>query len=155
MMWSQSKMTINLFKRTLFTLVLVVLVFIPRIEGQSPQFNKTQYRTGFNGEILTISTVSKALTNAIYNPTITGVTPSLSRADYALITVETDAIRWWPCTGALCTIGAPTATQGHLQPVGSSFEVWGYAGLQNLRMIRVTTDATIQVSYNRMLGNVQ
>ncbi len=121
--------------------------------AQQPQFNVTQYRGGFNGETLTVTNASKALTASVYNPVITSVPSSQSRADYAYITVETDAIRWWPCTGSLCTIGAPTATVGHLQAANTSFTVWGYSNIQNLRMIRVTNDATIMVSYYRFMSN--
>ncbi len=124
-----------------------------KIEAQQPQFNTTQYRAGFDGEKLTVSNTSKALTSSVYNPTITSIPSAQSRADYAVITVETDSIRWWPCTGSLCTVGAPTSTQGHLQLAGSSFYVYGYANIVSLRMIRVTTDATIQVSYYRFMSN--
>jgi len=143
-----------MMKRILTIGLLVGLALVNVGEAQQPQFNATQYRAGFNGEVLTVSNVSKALTSATYAPVVTGTPSSQTRADYAYITVETDAIRWWPCTGTNCTIGAPTATQGHLQPLGSSFTVWGFANIQNLRMIRVTTDATIQVSYYRVSSNV-
>ncbi len=134
--------------------MLGVILLTTPIIAQSPQFNVTQYRGGFDGETLTVSSVSKALTSSVYNPTITGVPSSQSRADYAVITVETDAIRWWPCTGSLCTVGAPTSTTGHLQAASTSFTVWGYSNIQNLRMIRVTNDAMIQVSYYRFMTNV-
>lgn len=139
-------------KRTILATALVAFA-ITNLSGQSPQFNVTQYRGGFDGEKLTVSNVSKALTSSVFAPTIAGVPSSQSRADYAFITVETDSIRWWPCTGATCTVGAPTTTNGHLQTLGSSFTVWGFGNIQNLRMIRVTTDATIQVSYYRFAGN--
>jgi hypothetical protein len=136
-------------------LIFLILLLVPSIVmGQQPQFNVTQYRGGFDGETLTVSNSSKTLTSSVYNPTITGVPSFNSRADYAVVTVETDAIRWWPCTGALCTVGAPTSTTGHLVPLGGSFTVWGFGNIQNLRMIRVTTDATIQVSYYRFMNDV-
>lgn len=136
-------------KTILFISLLSISLF-----AQSPQFNVTQYRGGFDGEKLTVSNTSKALTSSIYNPTITDVQSSQSRADYAVVTVETDSIRWWPCTGSLCTVGAPTSTSGHLVTSGSSFTVWGYGNIVSLRMIRVTTDATIQVSYYRFMNDV-
>lgn len=133
---------------------LALFLFIPiLVWGQQPQFNVTQYRAGFDGEKLTVSSVSKALTSSVYNPTITGTPSSASRADYAVITVETDSIRWWPCTGSLCTVGAPTSANGHPVTAGGSFSVYGYANIVSLRMIRVTTDATIQVSYYRFMSN--
>src|SRR5258708_39545548 len=91
----------------LFIFILFASILALRVSAQQPQFNVTQYRGGFNGETLTISNTSKALTSSVYNPTITGTSSSQSRADYAVITVETDSIRWWPCTGSLCTVGAP------------------------------------------------
>lgn len=134
-----------------FAFFLCITPFIA--SGQQPQFNVTQYRAGFDGEKLTVSNTSKALTSSVYNPTITGTPSSMSRADYAVITVETDSIRWWPCTGSLCTIGAPTSANGHLVTAGGSFVIYSYANVVSLRMIRVTTDATIQVSYYRFMSN--
>lgn len=139
-----------MFKR----ITLAILLIIPcAIQAQQPQFNTTQYRAGFNGEKLTVSSVSKALTASIYNPVITDTPSSQSRADYAVLTVEVDAIRWWPCTGALCTVGAPTSTSGHQVALGGTITIFGYANIVNFRMIRVTTDATVQVSYYRFIGN--
>jgi hypothetical protein len=117
------------------------------LSGQQPQFNATQYRAGFNGETLTVTNASKALTSSVY------AVSGSPNPDYAYVTVETDSIRWWPCTGALCTVGAPTSTTGHLVPAGSSLTIWGYANIQNFRMIRVTTDATVQISYYKFSGN--
>ena len=135
--------------------ILGILLIIPcALIAQQPQFNVTQYRAGFDGEKLTVTNASKALTASVYNPVITDVPSVQSRADYAVITVETDSIRWWPCTGALCTIGAPTSANGHLVTAGSSFTIYGYGNIVSLRMIRVTTDATIQVSYYRFMSNV-
>lgn len=142
-----------MIKKLILTLALVSLTSSVNF-AQNPQFNVTQYRAGFDGEKLTVSSTSKALTASVYNPTITGVQASQSRADYAVITVETDSIRWWPCTGTLCTVGAPTSANGHLVTAGGSFTVYGYSNIVSLRMIRVTTDATIQVSYYRFLGNL-
>lgn len=136
------------------SLLLISLLVIPCVvKTQQPQFNVTQYRAGFNGEKLTVSSVSKALTSSIYNPVITDTPSSQSRADYAVLTVEVDAIRWWPCTGALCTVGAPTSTSGHQVAIGGSVTIFGYANIVNFRMIRVTNDATVQVSYYRFMGN--
>lgn len=135
-------------------ILLCTILLSSSLVAQSPQFNVTQYRGGFDGETLTVSSTSKALTSSKYNPTITDVPSSQSRADYAVITVETDAIRWWPCTGSLCTVGAPTSSTGHLVPTGGAFTIYGYGNIVSLRMIRVTADATIQVSYYRFMNNV-
>jgi hypothetical protein len=146
-------MTSENFKKLILILLIITCAFFTISSAQQPQFNVTQYRAGFNGETLTVSNVSKALTSSVYAPTVTGIPAAQSRADYAYITVETDSIRWWPCTGALCTVGAPTSTTGHVVTAGSSFTVWGFANIQNLRMIRTTTDSTIQVSYYRFMSN--
>lgn len=138
---------------TLGFLTAILLATPFYIHAQQPQFNTVQYRGGFNGETLTVTNASKALTASVYNPTITDVPSSQSRADYAVVTVETDAIRYWPCTGALCTIGAPTSTSGHLVPKDTQFVIWGYSNIVNIRMIRVTTDATIMVSYYRFMND--
>ena len=140
-------------KKWSLAVALIILALTNTSYAQNPQFNVTQYRAGFNGETLTVTNVSTGLTSSVYNPTIAGSPSSQTRADYAYITVETDAIRWWPCTGTNCTVGAPTTTTGHLQPSGTSFTVWGFANIQNLRMIRVTTNATLQVSYYRFASN--
>lgn len=132
---------------------LLALGYSNPVHSQIPQFNTTQYRAGFDGEKLTVSNTAKALTASVYSPTITDNPSGTARADYAVITVETDSIRWWPCTGALCTVGAPTATQGHLVPSGGIITVYGYSNIVAMRMIRVTTDATIQVSYYRFMSN--
>jgi hypothetical protein len=118
------------------------------LRAQQPQFNTTQYRGGFASgkEKLTVSSTAKALTSSVYAPICTDSPPALCQADYAYITVETDALRWWPHDD-------PTSTDGHLQPANTSFTVWGFDNIVNLRMIRVTTDATIQVSYYRFSSN--
>jgi hypothetical protein len=145
----------NWIKEMIKKIILGILLILPcALNAQQPQFNVTQYRGGFDGEKLTVSNSSKALTASVYNPAITDSSTGQNRADYAVITVETDAIRYWPCTGILCTVGAPTSTTGHLVPVNGSFTIWGFSNIQNIRMIRVTTDATIQVSYYRFIVNV-
>lgn len=131
-------------KRYIFLAFLLLSV---GLEGQSPTNNVTQYRGAFAKETLTVSNTAKILTNSVYNPVITGMPASQSRADYALITVETDCLRYWP------TGDAPTTTLGHKVCDSSSITVFGYHNLVNLKMIRVTNDVTIQVSYYRFLSN--
>lgn len=130
-----------------FILASLLFTFTATTQAQSPQFNVTQYRAGFAKETLTVSSVAKILTAATYAPTVTGVPANQTRADYCLITVETDSIRYWP-TGS-----APTSAQGHLITAGGSFYIYGYNNIKNLQMIRVTTDATVQVSYYRFFSN--
>lgn len=60
---------------------------------------------------------------------------------HAFITVAADAVRFW-LDGT-----APTATVGHLANVGDTIVLTGRAELDGFRVIRVTTDATLSVSY--------
>ena len=60
---------------------------------------------------------------------------------HALITVAVDAVRFW-LDGS-----SPTATVGHILNVGDTLELDGRAELDGVRLIRVTSDATVSVSY--------
>lgn len=63
--------------------------------------------------------------------------------DYCFCTVATDAIRFrYDGTN-------PTASVGHLVAAGGTFEVEGYQNVRNLKMIRVTSDATVFCTYER------
>ena len=64
-------------------------------------------------------------------------------ADMAVVTIETDAIRY-RVDGV-----APTASEGHKAAADSSFTVYGTQNLRAFQMIRVTTDATVKVTYYR------
>lgn len=124
------------------------LLLIPLIaSGQSPQFNTTQYRGAFAVETLTVSNSVKTLTSSIYAPTVTDGIPASNRADYALITVETDCLRYWP-NGT-----DPSTTVGHKVCDGGTITVSGFSNIANLKMIRITNNVTIQVSYHRFITN--
>lgn len=70
-----------------------------------------------------------------------GITDSVrSGRDRALITVETDQIRF-RSDGT-----APTASEGHLVDAGSSIILESAEELVNFKAIRVTTDATLKVT---------
>jgi hypothetical protein len=65
-------------------------------------------------------------------------------AQFALISVETAAVRWRD-DGV-----APTATTGVLLPETSATEPWTYVGtkgLQDIKFIAVTGTASLNVSY--------
>lgn len=68
-----------------------------------------------------------------------------SNATRALISVEVDAIRWRDGGQD------PAAGSGHIlkPPTGDSVYFWilGRTRITNFRMIRVTTDATVEVSF--------
>lgn len=59
----------------------------------------------------------------------------------ALVTVEADAIR------INFDGSTPTATVGHKLSVGDSFSIVGDQNITKWRMIRVTNDATVSVTY--------
>ena len=63
------------------------------------------------------------------------------QADFALVTVETDQIRY-RLDGV-----APTSSEGHLVSTGSSFELNGALMIQNFLAIKVTNNATIKCTY--------
>jgi hypothetical protein len=61
-------------------------------------------------------------------------------AEFALITVETDSIRYR-------TDGTnPDSTTGHLLVAGDALQLDNFDDIRRFKAIRVTTDATIQVS---------
>ena len=94
-----------------------------------------------NSPGLTIGATSTALTASLYAPGTTAAPATL--ASFALLTVETDQIRWF-ADGT-----TPTATFGHLANSGDVIELQGTNVIVNFRAIRVTTNATLQVSYAR------
>lgn len=94
-------------------------------------------RSPFAFETLTISSTALPLTAGTYDRS------DGAPADWALVTVETDALRFRD-DGAV-----PTASVGHKQAADSSFMVYGTRAIRQLRMIRVTTDATVMVTYGR------
>jgi hypothetical protein len=91
-------------------------------------------------ESITISSTALGLTAANYSYESTA-TLSKKKADRALITTETDQIRW-TCDGT-----TPDADTGHLSNAGSVLELEGYDAIRLFRAIRVTGDATLKVSY--------
>lgn len=91
----------------------------------------------FAKEKIIVSSASLGFTSATYAPT------GEPAAAYAYVTIETNSIRI-QSTGA-----DPTATDGHLIAANQAFEVCGVPAVRNLRMIRVTADATAQATYFR------
>ena len=84
-------------------------------------------------ETLTVSTTALPLT-----------APKYGSATQALITVETEAIRFW-LSGQ-----APTATTGHAVEPNNAIELTSRAQIEGFRVIRRdSADSTIQVSYGR------
>ncbi len=87
-------------------------------------------------EELTISTVALGFTAGT-------IQQAAGNAAIAVITVETDSIRYW-LDGT-----TPTSSSGHLAPADSAFTICGLNSIKNFLAIRVTLDAAIKVSYFR------
>lgn len=64
----------------------------------------------------------------------------VDRANRVILTVEAQSIRY-RYDGT-----APTDTVGHLLTAGSRLELVGNDNIQNLQVIRVTTDSTVMVT---------
>lgn len=90
----------------------------------------------FAFEKLTIGVAASGLTAATF-----AAANNASRAESALITVETNSIR------VRLDGVAPDATTGHLYTAGSSFIITGVDALIAAKFIRATADAVIQVTY--------
>jgi len=78
-------------------------------------------------------------TSATFNPSNTG-----GPAQRAVVTVETDQVRY--------TIDGttPTSTVGHLLAVGDVLVLEGRKNLSNAKFIKVTNNATISCTYERL-----
>lgn len=98
----------------------------------------TEIRTPVPGgfEQITVSSTVKTLDPLKFNP-------DGRPADMAIITCETDAVRY-RSDGQ-----APTAAVGHQLAVAGVLLVYGEAAMRALQLIRVTGDATLFVSYFR------
>lgn len=95
----------------------------------------TKQRIPVGFETITVSSAALGFTSATAFP------DGLPAADMAILTVETDAIRY-RADGV-----APTASVGHQAAANSAVTVYGTSCLRKFRMIRVTNDATVFVSY--------
>jgi hypothetical protein len=94
--------------------------------------------TPFAFETITVGATAVGFTATVYAPT--GAVP----ADMAVVTTEDDAIRYRE-DGV-----DPTAAVGHVIAVDTAFTACGVQSIRNIRMIRVTTDASLSVSYYRI-----
>ena len=83
-----------------------------------------------NKETITVSSTALPLTASI-----------AENFNYAFITVETDAVRFW-LDGS-----TPTASAGHKLAAGDTLILNGRDEVDKFRVIRVTTNATLFVSY--------
>lgn len=116
--------------------ILTLLSYQPDILATCEGFNNPA--TPFAKETLTVSSTALPFSSTVYNPA-TAIAP----ARIAYVTVETDTIRWWKDGST------PTNLLGHLQAVNSNFEVCGNTAITQFRMIRVTGDSTVHITYSR------
>ncbi len=96
-------------------------------------------------ETLTVSSTALPITATIVTttPTTAGVVDVKRAARGALVTVATDAVR------VRFDATAPTAAVGHLIAAGDMLWIEGHEAIKSLRLIRVTTDATVSVTLFR------
>ena len=94
----------------------------------------------YDYEAITVSTASIGCTAAklSYTPTL----GNIRKAEEILATVETDSVRY------RFDGGTPTAAIGHLAGPGTVISVKGSGNIERFRMIRVTTDASVKVTYS-------
>lgn len=102
--------------------------------GGIVQFRPT---IGFAYETLPVSNTVVTLTSSTYAPA------GSDRAEKALITCETADIRY------RYDGGDPTASLGHLLTDGNYIVLNGINQISMFKMIRVSSDATVHVSYER------
>jgi hypothetical protein len=118
-------------------LLCLLLLLVPVSWAQAQCPGVTTQLTGFAREELLIDDTVKSLTASIYKPS--GVTPSM-----ATVTVEGGTIRY-------SVVGAPTSSVGH--PVGGTpaqtFPICGADAIAAFKATRITTDATLFITYYR------
>lgn len=100
-------------------------------------------RTVVGSEDLTVSSTPKALTAATYQVAQSANVPTKVTASSALVSVETDDIRW--SVNPAVTVSA--TENGHVAAADSSFWLNGSSEIINFRAIRTGNDATIRVTY--------
>jgi len=124
-------------KKIFFLFVLVAALMLPSILGAQQCFiGNVRGIEPLDHDELTIGAVASGFTAGT-------IQQAAGNAHIAVVTIETDEIRYW-------TDGTtPTGSSGHLAAAGSSFLVCGLNSLKNFLAIRVTTDADMKVSYFR------
>jgi hypothetical protein len=95
----------------------------------------------FAFETITVSTTAIGFTASKYQPT------GLQPAALAVVTLESNDVRYR--SDGL----NPTASVGHVLASAGAVTVCGLQSLQQVRFIRVSADATAQVSYFRQGNN--
>jgi hypothetical protein len=125
--------------RTITRLALLVLIGIGAFSYQERALATCQ---GVTSQLTTLGYESITVSSASIGFTAATVAPAGGPAViYAYVTTETNPIRF-RADGP-----APTASEGHLVPASSAFEVCGTTAVKNLRMIRTGSDATVKATY--------
>jgi len=126
-------------KRAMFSLILLLSLI-----GSTPRANadcytdRTSDLTAYAFETFTVSSTSLGFTSSVYNPIA-----STTRPRMAVVTLETNSIR-------IRLDGTdPTASVGHLVTAGQEIDVCGLNTMLTFRMIRVTSDAVVMITYFR------
>lgn len=132
-------------KKILSAVLASVLLFPSLLGAQTNKLVDQQaIRVAFASEKITVSSTAVGFTAATINPsTPTNRTVNQRYASHAYCTVEGDAIRW------LSTGSNPLAATGIYVAAGGNFNVYGIENITNFKMIRVTTDATVNCQYSR------
>lgn len=91
-------------------------------------------------EAITVSNTAVGFSEAYKNPR-SGLFNKF-QAKEVFVTVETDSIRY-----TLDGSTTPTDAVGHLVYAGQSISIKNVVAIQNFSMIRVTTDASVKVTY--------
>ncbi len=120
-----------------FLFVLVAALMLPSILGaQECIVGNVKGIEPLDKEEVTVSNTAIGFNTAI-------VQQSAGNAAIAVVTVETDSIRYW-VDGS-----TPTTSSGHLGPADSAFTICGLNSIKNFLAIRVTNDAAIKASFFR------
>jgi hypothetical protein len=129
-------------RKILAGLVVLALVNIaPAVKAGPGGCTNAGSLAPFAFEEIDVSSTAKSFTIATAFP------DGLKGADLAVAFVEDDAVRY-RADGL-----APTATVGMLVAVSTSFTVCGEASIRKIRLIRVTADADVSVTYYRDGGS--
>lgn len=124
-------------KKIFVLLVLLAALALPfTLQAQQCFIGNVRGIEPLDHDELTIGAVASGFTAGT-------VQQAAGNAHIAVVTVETDQLRYW-IDGT-----TPTGSSGHLADAGSSFLVCGLNSIKNFLAIRVTTDADIKVSYFR------
>lgn len=103
------------------------------IKGQAWEF--------FDDERIVVTDTNVGLTEATFAPT--SDSGGKGPAQYALLTLETDQIRYR-------FSGANADANSHLLGSGSSLELYGIDNIRGFRAVRVTANANLTASYGRL-----